>query len=161
MFEQYNPSENSVQEDNLDLQNQAKKGANWFYWIAGASLINTIIFLFNGSVSFIIGLGITQLVSGIALAVEAETDSVSMPKVGVFLINLAISAVFAAIGYFGGKGMIWAFIVGIVLYVLDGLIFILFEDLLSIGFHIFALIFIVRGFLAANKLRKIEPTITV
>jgi len=59
MFEQYNPSENSVQEDNSELQNQAKSGANWFYWIAGASLVNTIIFLFNGRVSFIIGLGIT------------------------------------------------------------------------------------------------------
>ena len=160
MFEQYNPSENSVQEDNSELQNQAKSGANWFYWIAGASLVNTIIFLFNGHVNFIIGLGITQIVSGIALAVEGQTDSVTAPKIGVFLINLAISAVFATIGYFAGKRMIWAFVLGTGFYILDGLIFFLLEDLWSIGFHIFALFFIVRGLLATNKLRKIEPSIT-
>lgn len=160
MFEQYNPSEEtSVQEDNVELQNQAKKGANWFYWIAGASLVNTVIFLFNGNLSFIIGLGITQIVSGIALAIEDQSGPSMTPKIGAFLINLAISAVFIAIGYFAGKGMIWAFIVGIVFYILDGLIFFLFGDLWSIGFHVFALFFIVRGLLTANKLRKIEPPI--
>lgn len=160
MFEQYNPSENSVQEDNSELKNQAKNGASWFYWIAGASLVNTIIFLFNGSVSFVIGLGIAQIVSGLALAFEEQTGSNNMPKIAAFLVNLAISAVFVTIGYFAGKMMIWAFIVGIVFYVLDGVIFFLFDDLLSIGFHVFALFFLVRGFLAANKLRKIEPSIT-
>ena len=160
MFEQYNPSENSVQEDNAELQNQAKKGANWFYWIAGASLVNTIIFLFNGSISFVIGLGITQIVSGLASAFEAQTGASNLLKLSAFLVNLTISAVFVTIGYFAGSRMIWAFIVGIVLYVLDGLIFFLFGDIWSIGFHAFALFFIVKGLLATNKLRKIEPSIT-
>jgi len=56
--------------------------------------------------------------------------------------------------------MIWAFVLGTGFYILDGLIFFLLEDLWSIGFHIFALFFIVRGLLATNKLRKIEPSIT-
>ncbi len=159
MFEQYNPSENLVQEDNVELQNQAKKGANWFYWIAGASLVNTVIFLFNGNLSFIIGLGITQIVSGIAFAVEQQTGSMTTPKIGAFLVNLAISTVFAVIGYFAGRGMIWVFIVGIVLYTLDGMLFFLFGDIWSIGFHAFALFFIVKGLLATNKLRKMEPSI--
>ena len=53
--------------------------------------------------------------------------------------------------------MAWIFIVGTVLYVLDGVIFLLFGDILSIGFHAFALFFIIRGFLAANKLSKTPP----
>jgi len=161
MFEQYNPSEqNSAQEDNLQLQSQAKSGANWFYWIAGASIVNTIIFLFGGNLNFIVGLGIVQVINGVAILIEGQTDATTAPKVGALLVNLAISAVFVTIGYFAGKVMIWAFIVGIVFYALDGIIFFLFDDLLSIGFHVFALFFLVRGFLAANKLRKIEPSTT-
>lgn len=160
MFEQYNPSEqNSVQEDNSQLQNQAKSGAHWFYWIAGASVVNTIIFLFGGNLNFIVGLGIVQVINGLAILIEGQTGSTTMPKVGALLVNLAISAIFLIIGYYAGKGMTWIFTVGIILYVLDGVIFLLFGDWLSIGFHIFALFFIVRGLMAANKLQKISPPV--
>lgn len=160
MFEQYNPSEQtSVQEANFHLQNQAKSGANWFYWIAGASLVNTIIFLFNGSLNFIVGLGIVQITNGIALAVEQQTGSTTTPRIGAFLVNLAISTIFLVIGYFAGKGLMWIFTIGIVLYTLDAIIFLLFGDWLSIGFHAFALFFIVRGLIAANKLNKLQPTL--
>ena len=67
MFEQYNPSEqNSAQESNPELPMQVRKGASWFYWIAGASVVNTIIFLFGGNLNFIVGLGVTQVINGIA-----------------------------------------------------------------------------------------------
>jgi hypothetical protein len=156
MFEQYNASEKT---DDLDLQNQVKKGANWFYWIAGASLVNTIIILFNGTLSLVVGLGIIQIVSGIAVAIEHQTGMATSAKAGAFLLNAAISSVFVALGYFAGKGMVWAFIVGIAFYFFDGLIFLLFGDILSIGFHCFALFFIVRGFLAAKNLKKLRQTI--
>jgi hypothetical protein len=162
MFEQYNPSEqNSVQEDNSQLQNRAKSGANWFYWIAGASIVNTIIFLFDGNLNFIVGLGIVQVINGVAILIADQTGSTTAPKVGALLVNLAISAIFLVIGYFAGKGMTWIFTVGIILYVLDGVIFLLFADWLSVGFHAFALIFIVRGLMAANKLQKIPPPVNV
>lgn len=154
MFEEYNPSEQAAQADNLELQSQVKKGAGWFYWIAGASVVNTLIFLFGGNINFIIGLGITQLINGFASVIERQTGAATTPKIGAFLINLAISAIFLIIGYFAGKGLAWIFIVGIVLYAIDGLIFVVFGDVWSLGFHAFALFFIVKGFMAANKLRK-------
>lgn len=155
MFEQYNPSEkNVIEENNLQLQNQVKKGATWFYWIAGASLVNTIIFLLGGNLNFVVGLGITQIINGIGVLVENQSGSPTAPKIGVFLVNLIISIFFLGIGYFSAKGMTWTFIVGVALYVLDGLIFFLFGDVFSIGFHAFALFFIIKGLLAANKLNK-------
>ncbi len=158
MFEQYNPSEqNSVQEENSHLQMKAKSGANWFYWIAGASLVNTIIFLFNGSLNLIVGLGIVQITNGAALVVEQQTGSTTTPRIGAFLVNLAISIIFVLIGYFAGKGLSWIFTVGVVLYALDAIIFLLFRDWLSIGFHAFALFFMIRGLMAANKLNKLQP----
>lgn len=42
-----------------------KGGANWFYWIAGLSIINTLIIFFNGDVNFIVGLGLTQIIDAI------------------------------------------------------------------------------------------------
>ena len=44
---------------------QLRSGANWFYWIAGLSVVNSLIFAFGGKVSFIAGLGLTQIVDGI------------------------------------------------------------------------------------------------
>ena len=49
----------------------------------------------------------------------------------------------------------WAFIVRIVVYTLDGLLFLLVKDLVSIGFHVFALFFIVRGQTALLQLKKL------
>ena len=50
---------------------QLKSGANWFYWIAGLSVVNSLIFAFGGHTSFIAGLGLTQLIDGIFDAVIA------------------------------------------------------------------------------------------
>src|SRR5215471_16932506 len=38
-----------------------KSGASWFYWIAGLSLINSVVSFTGSSWRFILGLGITQL----------------------------------------------------------------------------------------------------
>jgi hypothetical protein len=40
-----------------------KRGAGWFDWIAALSLINSLIALFNGNWHFLLGLGITDLVT--------------------------------------------------------------------------------------------------
>ena len=158
MFEQYNNAGASEQGDDLELQIRAKKGANWFYWIAGASLVNTLIILFNGTLNFVVGLGVIQIVSGIALVIERQSggSAGTTAKAGAFLLNAAISAVFAALAYFAGRGAVWAFVIGVVFYFFDGLIFVLFGDIFSLGFHCFALFFIVRGFFAAKSLTKIR-----
>src|SRR5216117_2936789 len=39
---------------------QLKSGASWFYWIAGLSLINSIVAFTGGQWAFLFGLGITQ-----------------------------------------------------------------------------------------------------
>jgi len=44
-----------------------------------------------------------------------------------------------------------------ILYALDGLLFLLAKDVLSIGFHLFALYMIYKGLKAAEALRKLSP----
>jgi hypothetical protein len=67
---------------------------------------------------------------------------------------------FAALGLFSRKLMAWAFVTGIILYILDALLFIWVKDWLSFGFHIIALYFLVLGVAACFRLhKKTQPTL--
>src|SRR4051812_14899520 len=41
---------------------RAQSGANWLYWIAGMSLVNTAMIYFKAGTSFAIGLFFTQII---------------------------------------------------------------------------------------------------
>ena len=142
----------------LKLQNQHKSGASWFYWIAGLSIINSIVVLVGSQWSFIVGLGITQVVDRIALSVaqQASAQSGLILKVMGFVFDLLVAGLFVFFGAFAMKRHIWAYTVGMVLYAFDGLIFLVVMDFLSIGFHIFALVCIYGGLQASIKLRALE-----
>jgi hypothetical protein len=133
-------------------------GANWFFWIAGLSLVNSVIILFNGEWSFIIGLGATQVVDGIAsvVAEEAEGNSLLLVRAVALVLDVFIALVFVLFGWLARKRMAAAFIVGMLVYFCDGLIFLLVQDWMSIGFHGFALFWIFGGLSAMKKLAQFE-----
>jgi hypothetical protein len=114
---------------------QITGGARWFWWIAGLSLVNTVLLHSGSDTSFVIGLGFTLL---------ADAIFQSLKPVAFAIDALAIGAIFA-LGWFAGKGHAWAFITGIVLYALDALIYVTMQSWMSVGFHVFALFFIGRG----------------
>ena len=47
---------------------QAKGGANWFYWVAALSLINSAAFVFGAGVHFLAGLGLTEIADAVIAA---------------------------------------------------------------------------------------------
>ena len=75
-------------------------------------------------------------------------------KFVAIVVNLVITAIFALFGYFANKRFAAAFIIGSVLYALDGLIYLALGSMFAAGFHVFALFFIIRGFLASRQLPK-------
>ncbi len=124
-------------------------GAGWFYWIAALSFINSIVVHSGGEWGFVIGLAITQLVDQL-VAMEAQgATALTWFALG---FSAVVSGALVLIGYFARRGHQAAFILGILLYTADGLLFLLAADVLGIGFHIFALFFIVRGALATRTL---------
>lgn len=125
---------------------QLKSGASWFYWIAGLSIINSIIALTGSGVGFILGLGITQFIDAFAQSLEG-----SGKMVAIFL-DVVAAGIFVLFGVFANKRHTWAFIVGMLLYALDGLLFLLVQDWLGLGFHAFALFCLFRGFQACRAL---------
>ena len=142
--------ENTV--DALKLENQFKNGANWFYWIAGLSVVNTLVIMFGGEISFIVGLGITQIVDAIAWELK-NAEGINLDYI-FFVVSLFISGVFVIFGYFSRKRMIGVYVTGMILYALDGLIFFLVADWLSIGFHVFVLYSLFGGLKALKTVNN-------
>jgi hypothetical protein len=150
------PEQMAALQQQLQLEGQMKGGASWFYWIAALSAINSILLLSGVLWSFFIGLGITQVFSQVAseIANEAGADYALLARGIGFVMSLGVSAFFLMLGTFANRGHIWAFILGMVFYGLDGLIFLAVQDFPSFGFHLFALFCIFTGLksrLAMNK----------
>ena len=123
-----------------------KSGASWFYWIAGLSLVNSIAAISGGDWRFILGLGITQVIDAIVDRASGGAKAV------VLFLDLLVAGGFVLFGVFAHKRHQWAFITGMVLFGLDGLIFLLVQDWLGIGFHVFVLYCLFRGLKACRQL---------
>lgn len=115
-------------------------GASWFIWIAALSLVNSAISLSGSHWHFIIGMGVTEAVD----VIGGTTGPTG--RVAAFVINLFIAGIVALFGVFARRGQKWAFLVGGILYALDGLLLLAFKDFLSAAFHAYALFYIFRGF---------------
>jgi len=145
----------SPQGDPEQLAARFRNGANWFFWIAGLSMVNSIMFLSGGELNFVVGLGLTQVIDGIAGAIAKEAkDAEMVVRVVAFGLDVVIAGFVVGFGVLARKGFDWAFLVGMVLYAFDGLIFLLVQDWLSIGFHVFALFCIWAGLKALRELRQ-------
>jgi len=136
------------------LEERTKSGAHWFYWIAALSLITSIIALMGSSWGFIVSLGVTRVVDAIAAQVAHETGSAV--KVIAFVFDLIAIAIFAGLGYFASKRHTWAFVVGMVLYLLDSVILIVVGDWLGIAFHAFVLWSVFGGYKACTQLVALD-----
>jgi hypothetical protein len=136
----------------FQLLQRRGSGAAWFYWIGGASILNTILSAAGTQWGLAVGLGLTYLIDGFA---EALSDTVRTPIYAV-LIDIAVAGGFLLIGRAARRGRLGWYAVGIVLYLLDGLLFVLAEDFLGIAVHAIALFGLISGWRATRSLRQLE-----
>lgn len=146
--------ERELLENRLRIENQLKAGANWFFWIAGLSIINSVALFLGSQWGFIIGLGITRFIDAIGLMIAEEVGGIG--KIIALVLDVIVAGGFVLFGVFARKEYKWAFIIGMILYGLDGLLFLLVRDLLSMGFHVFALFCIYGGFKAIGGLEGLQ-----
>jgi len=133
-----NPSAAAV-EQKLRAEQIVKNGANWFLWIAGLSILNSVLSMSGTGFHFIFGLGVTEIVD--AIGRQGGTTGSALGLV----VNLFIAGVFYIFWHFARRGEKWAFVVGMALYAIDGLILVPFKDFLSVAFHAYALFRIYGG----------------
>lgn len=160
MPETLTDSTQMVLQARFTLQNRLRSGTSWFFWIAGLSLINTLATLFGVSWNFAIGLGITQVIDIVAMTLVSKLHGPGVLIVdGIAIVmDLGLAAMFVAFGWLARRNHAWVFILGMVIYALDGLLFVLFQSWLSVGLHAFALFGLYQGLQALYALRKL-PTV--
>ena len=125
-----------------------QSAARWFWWIAGLSLVNAVMFHSGSDVNFVVGLAMTTLASV------------------AFAQNLPIAVALAAImigfyflmGFYAQRRALWAFYLGLAVYALDALIYVLFQDWMSVAFHALAAFFIFKGVQRTRELAR-EPAV--
>lgn len=132
---------------------QAHWGANWFFWIAGFSIINSIVLLSNGEWNFLVGLGVTQLIDGVVMASE-ELGAAAVAL--ALILDATVAGFFVVMGLLARRGFTWAFLLGMIAYALDGLLFAYVQGWANVGFHALALFFIYRGLAADGALKKLQ-----
>jgi len=148
------------QREELDPEQQkylrkTRHGANWFFWIAGISVLNIILFLSGQTLNFVIGLGATDL----ATILAKDYASASLTAL-VILRTVILLGIFVVGGYFGRKAKTTAFIAGMVIYIADALIYVPLGYWPGIIFHLLVLVFVFMGFQAARKYNDLQkPTI--
>jgi len=140
------------------LEQQFRNGVNQFYWIAGLSLVNTIISLSGGGVTFVIGLAITQFIDAFVRSWIQDVGPVTGNIISMFglFLDLAIAGMFILFGILGRKRLGKVILFGLILYAMDGLIFLAFQDWFAFIFHVILLISLIRGYNALNQLKKLE-----
>src|SRR5437773_10090698 len=149
----------STASEMLALHMQGRKGANWFYWVAGLSLVNSAVILGGGSIFFVIGLGVTLMADSLAAAIsQHHPEAVWIVKGVALAFDVFVAAVLVGFGWLSARRYLALFGVGMALYLVDGLIFLLFQDWLSVAFHGYALFWMWSGFQAFRKLRVLELT---
>ena len=133
------------------LQRRLSGGA-WFYWIGGASILNSVLNAAGSQWGLVVGLGVTYLIDGVA---QGLSETVRTP-IYAFVIDLAIASGFLLIGRAARRGNLGWYAVGIGLYLLDALVFVLGPDLLGIAVHAIGIYGLVSGWRATRSLRQLE-----
>jgi hypothetical protein len=151
----------------VQLQNQlrplfeaGRNGANWFYWAAGLSVINAVLQVCGANWHFIAGLAVVDIASGVGHGLATQHPDNAAIFYGIaIVIDLVAIGTCALFGWLSNQRWIWLMILGMVLYGLDGLLFLLFGDILPVAFHAFVLYQMYAGFSAFRKLNDLEQQI--
>lgn len=136
--------------EQIKIENQFKSGANWFFWIAGLSIINSMSALTGSSWHFVIGLSVTQFIDGVARSIHGQYGTVF--RMIALMMDIGFVALFAGLGFWAKQKSTAGFILGMILYGFDSLMLLLIGNFIGIVFHVLALVFIFRGLQALQKL---------
>lgn len=136
----------------FQLLQRRNSGGAWFYWIGGASILNSVLNASGTQWGLAVGLGVTYLIDGMA---EALSNTVRTP-IYAFIIDVAIAAGFILIGRAARRGKLGWYAVGITLYSLDALLFVAVQDLLGIAVHAIGIYGLITGWRAARSLKQVE-----
>jgi hypothetical protein len=126
--------------------------ASWLTTICVLSLLNSVAAWFELDLAFFFGLGVTQLVDGIGIALAADHPAHALPaRVVTALIAVSFSLLFLLFGSQTKKRREWALVCAILLWIGDSGLMALAEDGVGVLFHAWALYVLCRGYTALRR----------
>ncbi len=138
-----------------EITQRMKRGGNNFYWIAALSVINSILSMTGSGTYFVVGLAITLIADGITIGLsQSLPEAALIVKIVGLVVSVLIAGVFALFGFFASQGKRWAFLVGLILYGIDGLLMLAFADWIGVLFHAYFLWGLFGGLRALGELRQ-------
>ena len=137
--------------EEVALEEQRNKGASWFYWIVGLTIINTIVVQSGIDFAFSLGATVTLVSYGVAQALGTSTAHVMALGFDVLVI-----AFYAMCGVMGSRGATWAFILGLIAFTIDSLFALIGFQIIGILIHGYALFCIFNGMMACVNLNRLK-----
>ncbi len=131
------------------LLRRAKMGANWFYWIAGLSLVNAVGTVLNIGLVLAFGLGITLVFDAVG------KDAGGSIQIAALVGDIVAAGIFVLFGYLANQRQTWAFVVGMVLYALDAVLLLVLRSWLGAAVHAYALYVMYNGLRATLQLNAV------
>lgn len=136
---------------------RGRRGAGWFYSIAGFSLVNSLMMLMGSGPKFVVGLAATLIVDwGAVQQAQRVPANAFAIKASAFAFDLFVAAVVCGFGWLAVKRWQPVFLLGMILYLLDGLLFLRFGRMMAVAFHAYGLFCMWNGFQAYRRLATLE-----
>ncbi len=135
----------------------AHAGAHWFFWLAALSILNSLIVYYVGLGNLPFAFGLTQWIDGTAGPFTNQLWQ-TPPSTAALLVNIVIAIAFAGFGYLARRGNDAAWVIGILLYVVDAMFSLGMRDFWGFCFHLVGLFFLFRGLLASRHVRENATT---
>lgn len=149
-----NPGVQAPQNETLErtkrtqLEQNARNGSNYFFWIAFFSIFNQIMDQLSSTRRFVFGLGAPQYIER---ALAAPNPAL------IWGIIIVLAGIFVFFGIFARRGNIAVYFIGIIFYLVDLALSILAGDLVGAVVHVVFAVLLVLGLIATRKL-KIPPS---
>ncbi len=134
-----------------ELIGARNSGANWFFWIVGLSVINTLISLTGTDWGFSLGVAATQVAD--FLAYDGKS---ALGRVFALGFDVLVFGFYAFCGIQAMRGATWAFVLGLVFFALDTLLMLLMQQWIGLLLHGWAIFSIFTGLIANTNLKKLQ-----
>jgi hypothetical protein len=122
------------------LEARLARSANWFYWIAGLSLVNA--FAVKSGYVFFLGSGAVEIAPAFG-------------QTAMIVIDVTVVGGFALFGYLAGRRHTWAMAIGMLLYAADGALYFFGHDYLAAAFHAYVFFVLFQGLQASMDLNRL------
>lgn len=130
------------------LEQNARNGANYFFWIAFFSIFNQVMDKLSATRRFVFGLGTPQYFDRL---LEGSNPSL------IWGIIIVLAIIFVLFGIYSRRRNIPIYIIGIIFYLADMVFSILAVDIVGTVVHVVFTVLLVMGLIATRKLNDQPP----